>query len=336
MRNFPLHQNHSFGFTRLKGITWANQGLGENKLLIVQRAAGDALASMVKGCAGNSPLIVDSRDIQRVEDDALGTLAAILKGKGHQIFFTGASTIFRNDLDRMLGPITQFNLGEQGTLIVCGESTVSQESAVKLVDDAKRFANGEVHRFVADCLHKHRDGKLHRMESTLLKSNGIFDAREIIKDPARFTWVSLALADRLDALVATRSFPPTTRLLAVSLRGSPFAAAASLLSNAQMKVEIVDHMGPKHRILEEHDLGKRHQSPEYVYVGDFIVGGTELKIARTYADTRGSVIRHALVVGSLLPADEYRASSGIEVNSLATLGEVRPEVQFEFVGAKNK
>ena len=56
-------------------------------------------------------------------------------------------------------------------------------------------------------------------------------------------------------------------------RGCPFAAALAFMKGEPLDLEIVDHMGPKLAILEEHHLNRVRRNLDYIYVGDFVVGG---------------------------------------------------------------
>jgi hypothetical protein len=247
--------------------------------------------------------------------------------------------LFNDDLKRMLGKAnSEYTLegNPGGTATVFGADLDKNRTAA-LRDEAADLEQVRLRKFVADCFHPHLDNNqkpvMQRMESTLLWANGVFDARVLISNPSTFTWVCLAMADQLDGLLARENVPPgPKRLLSVSLRGSPFAAAASLISQAQLPVEIVDHMGPKHRILEEHRLERLGEQAQYIFFGDFVVGGTELKVAMTYAHTRECSLNHAVVIGALKEPKDYFASSGIEVLPLVSLPQVHDGVRIVFDG----
>ncbi len=82
-------------------------------------------------------------------------------------------------------------------------------------------------------------------------------------------------------------------------------------------LEIVDHMGPKQALLEGYATGSPRTGLDYIYIGDFLIGGTEVKVAASYAFAHGCSLKEAIVVGSLLPPNEYKI--GANVDSLVCL-----------------
>jgi len=62
------------------------------------------------------------------------------------------------------------------------------------------------------------------------------------------------------------------------------------------------------------------------YVGDFVIGGTELKIAETYAVARNCIVNHAIVVGSLFDPGDYEGRA--TVHSLVKLKDANPAAAY--------
>jgi hypothetical protein len=132
------------------------------------------------------------------------------------------------------------------------------------------------------------------------------------------------MAEKLVSIIENDKAKAMIRLLAVSLRGSPLAGAIGLLESK--KIEIVDHMGPELKILEEYTLRSTEEKTQYVFISDLILGGTELKIAQTYAVARGCILKHALAIGTLLKPEEYKG--GIEVHSLLQITDACPDLTY--------
>jgi hypothetical protein len=144
------------------------------------------------------------------------------------------------------------------------------------------------------------------LNSTPYRANGRFDARLILERPADFLWISMLMADLVETAIA-ETLAAAPRLIATSLRASPFAATVSRLLTTGCDLEIVDHMGPSHSILEEYPVAHTARPASYVYIGDFLIGGTEMKRCEIYAHCRGGRLVAAVVIGSLFePAHDNR------------------------------
>ena len=172
--------------------------------------------------------------------------------------------------------------------------------------------------------HKH----LEQLPSTAILATGEFDAGKIISKPDNFFWLAFSLSDLVEDFVKEINIKYhdefVCRLISVSLRGSPFAAAISLLTSPEIKYDTVDHLGPKHKLFDIEFFDKLKLSTKekvrYIYFGDFIIGGTELKIAQTYSQIYGYELKHAVVIGSYF--NETRYLPGVEVKSLVKLNKL--------------
>lgn len=72
-----------------------------------------------------------------------------------------------------------------------------------------------------------------------------------------------------------------------------------------IKFETIDHFGPKHKVFDLDFLKQKEKGINYIYVGDFVFGGTEIKIAKTYTEMKGSKLCHALAIGSLFEKETF-------------------------------
>ena len=107
------------------------------------------------------------------------------------------------------------------------------------------------------------------------------------------------------------------------------AAAVGILTERQKAIDIGDHMGPKYRILEEPSLRSNLIEEDYIFIGDFVVGGTELRIAQTYARSKGSVIKHAVLIGCMLDSEEYNMD--FDISCLVKLRDCCSEDKFPLI-----
>ncbi|HVG33128.1 MAG TPA: hypothetical protein VM911_08610 [Pyrinomonadaceae bacterium] len=337
MRRLPVLHHEDFVYTRLKALAWvANETVLPT---VLQADAGKALSQLFNEVEPNKPLVINCRGINVIDDHALDSIRGALQPPHRTLVLVNAGEL-KPQLDSALGRYDLYNVGGI-TVMVPGDAQIERATAARIIEQFPELEQKNVKNFVRDCFRPYPDGEMHRMASTPLLASGIFDARPLISDPERFVWVSMLMADRLEKYLdaglgnageaqgsGTTDKPKNFRLLAVSLRGSPLTAAVGLLTGRQ-DIEIVDHMGPKYKILEEHSLRLSAGSEDYIYVGDFVVGGTELRVAQAYARSKGATLRHAVVIGCRLDPDEYQLDMGISY--LVKLEECCPTAKFQFI-----
>ncbi len=147
-----------------------------------------------------------------------------------------------------------------------------------------------------------------KLFSTPLVTNGFFDPQKIIGTPLHFTRICLALEAKYRAqqsqIEATKTEKgcEQIRFLCASLRASPFVGALSLLCDVSFNI-----IGPgiNSKVLSETVANPLTPRALYVFVADFIVGGTEIRIAESFAAHRNSHVSHCLCLGTLLSPKVY-------------------------------
>lgn len=337
MRSLPVLHHEDFVYTRLKALAWvANETILPT---VLQANAGKALSYLFDRVERNKPLVINCHGINVIDDHALDSIRGALESHQRPLIIVNAGAL-KPQFDRDLGQYDLYRV-DGVTVMVPGAASIERATAERIVSQFPKLEQKNVTAFIKECFRQYPDKKMHRMASTPLMSSGVFDARHIISDSEKFIWVSMLMADRLEAYLdaglenegqrqdaGTLNKPKNFRLLAVSLRGSPLAAAVGLLTGRQQSIEIVDHMGPKYRILEEHSLRLSAGNEDYIYIGDFVVGGTELKIAQAYARSKGAMLRHAVVIGSRLDPAEYQLD--MDISYLVKLDECCPPTTFQF------
>ena len=167
------------------------------------------------------------------------------------------------------------------------------------------------------------------LHSTPYLTTGVFDASKLIQNREAFLWTSLKMAKKVDDIIENYKLGSQNkeiRLLSVSLRSSPFAASIALLNN--LSIQTIDHLGPKHKVFDLDILEsfQKNRSFHYIYIGDFCLGGTEIKIAQTYANLQSSSLEHAVVIGSLFERDIFK--DNFELHSLISLKNIHPDAKF--------
>lgn len=296
--------HEEFVYVRLKSIAWAaNETVSPT---VFEEYGGDMLAHIIAHNEPTRPLLINCAGMIELVDRALAPAAsAQVDTKRHIVFFN--TEPISELLHRSLKVFDRYIVGYDH-LYVAGHG-VSRELSVALIDKVRTLEQNNITSLIRDSF-KPFDGSPRRLNSTPLFATGIFNARSLISDPRSFMWLALFLTDEFEMLLENDK-PVRPQLLAVSLRGSPFAAAIRMIARSEVAIEIVDHLGPVHQLLEEHSLSKTSTGLDYIYVSDFIIGGTELKIAEAYALRNGCRLTHALTLGTALPPE---AKNGVTVS----------------------
>jgi hypothetical protein len=330
-RNLIL-SHPEFIYTRMQGLVWiANEGLGPN---FVQPSASESLCRIVRECSPERPLLVNFRGIVDIGNYALASLQRTLRAIPRTLVVINGTHLHTRLIAELGDPTAAYSHSD--TIVFGG--LLESPTAGDLVAKSLVLEQDYVKQIVYKSFKKREKPDL--LHSTPLTANGSLDARRIVSAREHFIWLSLLLADRLecdlerlegaaDALGAQAKGLPSS-ILAVSLRACPFAAAVGLLSPRNLEVVIVDHMGPKYELLEDYYFSSMPTDVNFVYVGDFLLGGTELKTAQLYARSRHCRVSHALVIGCWLRKEAYERNARVSVLSLSDLRTCRPDATIEF------
>jgi len=196
-----------------------------------------------------------------------------------------------------------------------------------------------------------------RLRSTKIWASGYFDATSLLGNAEIFPWITSKLTDQIEFIFSQivegeRDFDPVIRMLACTRNGAVLAAASRrLLPDVDtVFLDVVERFAPAHAPIEYYDgsSGVRQsfhnaQQPfeRYIYVGDFVIGGTELKLARLHGLYRGIPVEGAVVIGNVADVDSLTDENVSEtltptsnnqgpVISLFSLTEVCPELKYRF------
>lgn len=326
-------------YARLDLLAWSARGPG--RAAAVDGSGLAPIAQDLRG-PGDLPLVVDCRRIIRLDDHAGGDLRDVLEDCSRPLIFVRVGALSLQLREALGNPAATYTVSEEvGEASVYADPVVDPKRVLECFESARSSHLDYIESLVKTAFHEFPDGP-HRLASTPLLAQGVFDARGLISARNRFAWTVAAIADELEDLMPqTRTVdlgevadPVTIRplgVLAVSLRGSPFAAAAALLTGSHQRLQVIDHVGPKHRILEEHRLGVLREPMDYILVSDFVVGGTELKIAEAYAQLRGGELVGAVAIGTALSVEEYGTS--FQIRRLVDLMDCCPAGSFKFASA---
>lgn len=317
-----------FVYTRLQGLIWAGDGLSYNSKL--NSGGCQILIEIIKTVHPELPLIVNCKRIKNFDE----SIYRIIKEKNlnRKIIFThvdeGFHLQFATELENVFNGLAQQNKTKHIISNNHSKYSYTTDQYDELCKNVDIFIDKKNKSIVESCFDYYNPNnhtQLEQLPSTAIFSTGEFDAAKIISNPGNFLWLTLSFSDLVEdfssALYETYHDNTINRLISVSLRGSPFAAAISLLSNPEIKFDTVDHLGPKHKLFDLDFFEKLKTTVKekirYIYIGDFIIGGTEIKIAQTYAQIYGFELKHAVVLGSFFDLDRF--SPNFSIKSLVNI-----------------
>lgn len=299
----------------MKGLVWCFNGLTNPNN--IDKNAGDALTAIYEQVELAKPLIIDCKGISGITDHAIDNFFKSINTIKREVHFLNITTIEQqlNTGKKEFCPDVKKDVDD--TCIAIYDNRKLLKGNDKLEGQIKTVIDSKISTFIGKSFHPYQQNKFNLLSSTPIYANGEFDAAQLVSDPESFYWSSIRMSDEVDAIVqqyriGSVGFPP--KLLTVSLRSSPLAASIALLNNLQ--IETVDHFGPLIKNYEtDYSLAENR---EYIYIGDFTVGGTEIKISKTYALMKGAKLDHAIVLGSLWPKELYKE---FHLHSIARLRE---------------
>lgn len=309
-----------FRYTRLKILVWKFNGLSypnnldldaSNKLIEIYDQSKDGF------------FVVDCKGISTVTDHAWDNFFKRITEKKIAVVFLNDQSLKHEVSIRKREFCIGFQFQESQDYSVISDGAFSFEEGV--IKEIKEKITKMINGYVSDCFSFYDKDHVKQqkvLSSTPIMCNGEFNALEIIEDVEKFLWISICLADKVETIKKIGVLNMETKILTVSLRASPFAAAVAMLLN--YKLETIDHFGPINKPYE-FELIDNNIPTEYIYVGDFTVGGTEIRISKMYANCKGSVLNNAVVIGSLFNKDRF---NDFHLEYLVSLEDVRGDVEF--------
>jgi hypothetical protein len=277
-------------------------------------------------------LLVNCNNVIDVDDHFIDPLSSFLKDTKKSIIF------FSNDnKSTLVKYLDELYLSSDSDRIKISSSGVtrsfyinnhklSEENVTKLIEKAERLEKDWIIKQVAKSFTEFADPK--PLSSTPLMAPGEFNATRIISDPYLFRWLSILMAESILKIIQKGQIR-TYNIIAVSLRGAVIAAAVWELLNflSNPKLHIVDHMGPRHQIIEYPLKNNKFNNEYCIYIGDFIIAGPEVKVANTYCNLLGGKIHHAFVLGKYIKQEDL--GRDIQLHALVNLKECINSLSYE-------
>lgn len=331
-----LLRSSDFIYTRLTALTWrANPVLQPG---VFTPEAGSYLLQALNENQSELPVILNCKGISLIADHSLSKICEFIEETNRTLVFMipdmhlVTDKAFSEVEDKIRNSLRNKNersitVTNSRFLFFGGDCDALFKSCANIPALADEAESIHVNEAIKSCYEPFSPSR--KLESTPLIANGQLNARTLISDPDKFSWVAIRLTDLFQDLVEDIS-PRTNGILAVSLRGSPFAGAIRVLAKRYSpSLVIVDHMGPQHEMLEMHSSTGEMGGGDYIYVADFVIAGTELKVAKTFALAHDATLKGAVAIGSILPSGNSY-SSDIQLRSLVTIQELLPDLKYSF------
>ncbi|MFC0778225.1 hypothetical protein [Flavobacterium sp. HJSW_4] len=286
----------SYVYSRIQVLTWIANGT--SLLNILEKDACELLALIVSETEANKPIVINFKGITDIDDHAMDSIFLKLNDNKKQLVIINGH--------HLLGKIDKLKKDSKAIINSNSENETITIGKASQVDFIEVFKEREIYieKFIKSTISNSfkKFPREIRLCSTPIIANGEFNSSEIISNPNKFIWIVFFLSDKLSKIL-NESRLENVKLLSASLRGAPFAAMLGLIHN--IKFETIDHLGPRHKIFDINFVKQKEKGINYIYIGDFVFGGTEIKIAKTYTEMKGSKLCHALVIGSLFDKDTF-------------------------------
>lgn len=315
-------------YHRFLGIGWEyNQGIDP---AVVTPIAGEILAKQLSESTDDRPLFINCEGMTLCIDHSMQRVREEIDKTERSLLFKVPmhDSNFENKLLAELGEPTLKIESDSYIVLVYGKekSRFTEEYISQTIESVSNAENQYMKQNVASCYKSFVGGK-QRLPSTPLLAKGIFNARYIISNKNAFMWGCMLLAEKTRARIM-ETYPDNIYILAISLRGSPIAAGVwSLLRQHDPYIEIIDHIGPVHELLEKACDHQKFPDKNYFLIGDFILGGTELKSAISYAITHQSKLNSAVFIGALLDGEQY--SNNTNIDAIVKLNDCVSDLSYE-------
>lgn len=316
IRNLYFETTNSL-FTRAQALVWVANGL--SMLDLFEKSSGKLLSEIVEQCEDHKTVLVNFKGIVRLDDHCLDDVYNSLNENKKQLIILHGEHLHEELIKLKKEKQININHDSANRIIIIGNSkSVNLE---KLLEERTAAVNTYVNNVLKSTFTKFDGFK--RLCSTPFLANGEFDSKKIIESPKDFMWFSFYLSDKLSQMIEKERLKDVV-LVSASLRGSAFTSILGILND--LNYLNIDHIGPIHKVYNFSSLDLKSQRNNYIYVGDFVFGGTEIKLTQVYVSFGGAKLNHALVLGSLFDSKVFTEFKLYELN---TLREISNEAQFK-------
>jgi len=313
--------NHSeFKYTRLSLFTWSCNS-SPNKLS-QSNVAYFATCIKEQLDVDTEVLLVNCNNIIDIDDRVIDPLTSYLNDpKRSVIFYSNV------ELSKVVDYLHKTNDSEKinSCKVILNDSikcfytdnhSLTESKISAYIKEAEEHEKKWILKQIKSSYTKFSEPKL--LSSTPLQAPGEFNATTILSDPSLFRWISVLMAEAIHKVVLEERVG-SYNIIAASLRGAVIAGSVWELLHYKSTplLHIVDHMGPRHDIIDLPFNNSKLNTDYCIYVGDFIIAGTEVKVANAYCNMLGGKIRHAFVLGNYIRHESI--GKDIKLHGLANL-----------------
>lgn len=277
---------------------------------VLGKSSANCLIEIIKTIDPRKILVINCKRVTEYGDHIFNVINEKTKSQKRTILLFNTSGIF--DVLNQLLSAAGFEKEEypsEGAIVI--NRVKDKPFYLKVIDECLN----EEKEFLTDAItnsfyeYGNQEGTL---PSTPIIAEGEFDANKIISNPKEFLTLTQLMADQVEELISqelnSKKFAENYRqikLLAVSLRGAPIAAQIAMLVGRRF--DLIDHLGPRHKLFDVDFFENAANEIYYIYIGDFAIGGTEVKIAKSYAQMVDCTLEYAFVIGSLFDKSRFRS-----------------------------
>ena len=189
---------------------------------------------------------------------------------------------------------------------------------------AKELKNNDI-KILQNCSIKHKV-QSERLLSTPIWSNYYFDVGKLFSDnPQKTTWILSRLCNKFRNTIRTNK---KILLVSTSLHGTILATIMKEILNDSYEIETIcfDRLGPD-LLINEINHNKKEKYDYIIYVCDFIIAGTELKILKALLALRKLSINFVFSIGTFLKSNEYNFDS-ITLESIVRTRDIHNDVKY--------
>jgi hypothetical protein len=322
MNNKVYFETTNTIYTRAQALVWVANGLSE--LHLFEKSSGKLLSEIINSLESHKSLLVNFKGIVRFDDHSLDEVYDSLKENKKQLIILNGEQLF-DQLNRLKkGKEVNINHDASNKIIILGNS--KNINIDDLLNEKRECVENYVIRVLQSTFTKFEDYK--RLCSTPFLANGEFDSKKIIESPKDFMWFSFYMSDKLSKIIESERLSDVV-LVSASLRGAIFTSILGILND--LEYINIDHVGPIHKVYDFNSLNIEHQNRNYFYIGDFVFGGTEIKLTKVYASFIGAKLDHALVLGSLFDSCVF---TDFKLHELNTLRKIKIEADYKLFDKK--
>lgn len=276
--------------TRAQALVWVANGL--SYLNLFENSSGKLFSEIIDNCPQHKTLLINFKGIVRFDDHCLDEVFNSLVGNNKQVVIVNGEHLY-SDLIK-LRKEKQVNISHDSikkTIILGSTRNVDID---KILGEREDIVDSYIKDILKSTFTEFDDFK--RLCSTPFLAKGEFDSKIIIESPYVFMWISFYLSDKLSKIIETEKLNEIV-LVTASLRGAVFSSILGILND--LDYLNIDHIGPIHKVYDINSLEEKHRNKNYIFIGDFVFGGTEIKLTKAYSSFWGAKLNHALVLGSL-------------------------------------